>query len=323
MKKIILSLLLITPVFVSATGYDYLPDDVWIKQQEEKSELEFRLRQIEAGMSGNLESSLRTIEYRIDELERELQTEIGYIKGRYGQLGVANQIPSAVAKVSSEFEAEISYLEDERDELKKFIREEEEAQDAIEALEARIAELESQSVAESIPAYTPTQTIVRPTPEAMFEYIDSLSLSEASAVYNDLRLWDPEMYEDVKYLIDLTYPHGKPGSARYEEYQAAELADIANSIQSLQSEIQAATEPKIAPEPVYVPPTQPEPLPEPEVTEERKNPVATSTNETATTTETFNLESEEIFTEEPEPVTPVQAQPGFLSRVVNFFKSWF
>ena len=39
-----------------ATDYNYLPPDVLIKQNEEKSALEYRLRNLEAGLSGSSSS---------------------------------------------------------------------------------------------------------------------------------------------------------------------------------------------------------------------------------------------------------------------------
>lgn len=331
MKHILLFIALVLPVTTFATGYDYLPDDVWIKQQEEKSALEFRLRQLEAGMNGSLDSSLRNIEFRIDELERELQTQINYVTGTYGSYGIANQLPSAIAKLESEFAVEISHLEDERDELKRLIREQEDAEEEVARLEIQIAELESLYVDDSPIEYSPVTELERPSASEMFEYIDSLPLAEASDVFSDLRVADPALYEEVAYIVNLKYPNGKPGSAKYEEHEAAELADIANILQALQSEIQAATTPDIEPEPVYVPPVrvsvqEPVMSPRPEIIAEpvSENPVlATTTDETATTTDPdiFTLEYEDIPV--PEPGPPVTTEPGFLSRVITFFTKWF
>ncbi len=197
MKHILLFALLFTPTFfVGATSYNYLPNDVYIKQQEEKSALEYRISQLEASMNGSLSSSLRNVEYRIDELEREMATEINYITGVYGGYGIANQLPSKISEVEAKYEGQISNLEDERDELKKLMKDETSAQTEIKRLEAELKALNEKVLS------TPETEVQKPSAQSMFEYIDSLPLSEASTVYSDLKMWDPEMYSEVQYLIE-------------------------------------------------------------------------------------------------------------------------
>jgi hypothetical protein len=298
MKHILLLALIFTPtLFASATSYNYLPNDVYIKQQEEKSALEYRISQLEASMNGSLSSSLRNVEYRIDELEREMATEINYISGVYGGYGIANQLPSKINEVKAKYGSQISNLEDERDELKQLIKEEETAQAEVKRLEAELKALNETVVS------VPEPEAEKPSAQSMFEYIDSLPLSEASTVYSDLRMWDPEMYSEVQYLINLKYPNGKPGSARHDEYLAKQTESIVSSIpEPTQKDTYTRTQPPI--------------VAEPEVQAEELN---------STEVSQYIPVAEETPTAEQNPQPESQPEPkqNIFVRVINFFKSWF
>lgn len=296
MKHILLLALLFTPViFASATSYNYLPNDVYIKQQEEKSALEYRISQLEASMNGSLSSSLRNVEYRIDELEREMATEINYITGIYGSYGISNQLPSKISDVEAKYDSQISSLEDERDELKQLIKEEEAAQTEIKRLEAELEALNKTIIPTTEPE------IQKPSAQSMFEYIDSLPLSEASVVYNDLRMWDPEMYSAVQYLTNLKYPNGKPGSARHDEYLTKQTESIVASMpESAPTETYARTPTSIVAEPD----TQAQEL------------------DSSTTPPVTPVAEDASIAEQVQQPLPEPKQNIFL-RVFNFFKSWF
>jgi hypothetical protein len=298
MKHILLFALLFTPTFFAgATSYNYLPNDVYIKQQEEKSALEYRISQLEASMNGSLSSSLRNVEYRIDELEREMATEINYIKGVYGSYGIANQLPSKISEVEAKYESQISNLEDERDELKQLIKSEESAQAEVKRLEAELKTLN-----ETVLSTTEPET-QKPSAQSMFEYIDSLPLSEASTAYSDLRMWDPEMYSEVQYLINLKYPNGKPGSARHDEYLAKQTESI---VASMPEPVQAETYTQTQSPSV----TEPEALAQ-ELDSAELPQITPVAEDTPTPEQTSQPESQ------PEP------KQNMFVRVFNFFKSWF
>jgi hypothetical protein len=300
MKHILLLALIFTPtLFASATSYNYLPNDVYIKQQEEKSALEYRISQLEASMNGSLSSSLRNVEYRIDELEREMATEINYITGVYGGYGIANQLPSKISEVEAKYESQISNLEDEREELKKLMKDETSAQTEIKRLEAELKALNETVLS------TPEPEVQKPSAQSMFEYIDSLPLSDASTAYSDLRMWDPEMYSEVQYLINLKYPNGKPGSARYDEYLAKQTESIVATVpEPTQTDTYARTLSPIVAE------------------SEALAQESTSTEVIQTNTVTDNIPAVE---QAQEPVVQTQPEPkqNLFIRIVNFFKSWF
>lgn len=164
----------------------------------------------------------------------------------------------------------------------------------------------------------------KPSAWSLYEHIDTLPLSEANTAMSDLELWEPALYREVKALFDLAYPNGRPGTAEFEAYRNAEAQRIISSI----------PDPEPVPEPVYTPPVktqvpevaQAQEFVEAEI-EKWENPVAAITSdETATDTSAKEIDLtvyEESDTNQPEIETAKPEQPGFLTRVFNFIKSWF
>ncbi len=100
--------------FAYATDYNYLPPDVLIKQSEERSALEYRIRSLESQMTGSSAIQIGTLDSRINQLESERETEKNYITGLYGKNGIANQLPSALAKIDAKYANLISDLENQK-----------------------------------------------------------------------------------------------------------------------------------------------------------------------------------------------------------------
>ncbi|MDB5188242.1 MAG: fibronectin type protein [Candidatus Kaiserbacteria bacterium] len=95
---------------VQASTYSGLPNDVYIKQQEEKSALEYRLQILESKISANPDASTYVLQDRITQLEDERNTKINYIKGRYGQLGITSQADAAIADINAKYDVQINSL---------------------------------------------------------------------------------------------------------------------------------------------------------------------------------------------------------------------
>lgn len=243
MKNLIRTFVFVLGIFVfqatvaHATGYNYRPADVYIKQQQEKSALEYRLQKLESSLSSNPSASLSTIESRIQQLKSERDTEINYIRGLYAQSGISNQIDAKVAEITAKYASQISALESQKSSYQ--------SQADVQAKEAEITELKlkikqleydmqtkeyeqalknmdalkNRTVTPSAPdVYVPNTT----DPYTIFKYMDSLSLQGASDVYQKLLKTNPTLAEKVNAVYDEVYPNGKPGTWVNDEYKASQ-----------------------------------------------------------------------------------------------------
>jgi hypothetical protein len=336
----------VTPAIAGATGLNYLPNDVYIKQQEEKSALEFRISQLEAGYGGSLTGSLSNIEFRISQLEREMQTEINYVQGLYGSYGISNQTASAISKIEAKFRPEISSLEDQRDEIKGILTE----QESLEREMARLVKKSEEAAKELLEAerkeniqialdecdfeYFKGMTTEEkkdsfyeredcenkvpevsslPSAQEMFDYMDSLPLDEAGEINDNLKIVNPSLYEEVLYLTSLKYPNGKPGSGRYEDYVSSLETPKVNTISApavspvVKSYPEVIKEEKEDDSVVLVPVETVVKEEESLVTESEPDRIVQERVEQA-------LAEKEI---EPEP------KPSFFKRITNFFFGWW
>lgn len=308
-KYSIFALLIIFPSLVSATGYNYLPNDVYIKQQEEKAALEYRISTLETSLQNSPTLSILNIESRISQLKQEKQTEINYVTGLYGKNGISNQLPAAIAKIDAKYDGQISNLEQQIDEYEDAMSEENDLKNEIKSLKSQLSKIEQQ-VSQPAPSVDDTSTFEVPSAVDMFDYIDSLSLEEASEVYNNLRIVNPDLYRQVEYILVLKYPHGKPGSAKYDEYQATIKTPVSETV------IPETYTPKPVIKNADIVKKG-----EVEVTEAvTENLFQTSTN----TLETYTAPQQPVSEtkEEPQPITE---QPKTIwQSVVSFFKKlWF
>ena len=308
MKKTILFALIFIPAgFSGATSYNYLPNDVYIKQQEEKSALEYRIQQLENSMGGGSYNSASTIDSRISELQSEMQTEINYTTGLYASYGISNQLPAKIQDIQAKYQAQIAPLQSQRSSLQTQSKEDSQTKSEIKALQEQLANIEqllNKNVqTENTPTVTPSQ---KPSAIAMFEYIDSLPLEDASRAYSDLRTGDPALYKEVSYLVNLKYPNGKAGSATNDEYLAK------------QTEATITSKPEPTPTKTY---TQNESPVVAESEEQIKKSESTDSPQIKPAVENTNEikpVSQPALT--PEPVK----QSSLFQKIVGFFKSfWF
>lgn len=214
---------------VFATDYNYLPADVLIRQQEEKSALEYRLQNLEAGISGNSSSYISSLSSRISQLESERATEKNYISGTYGQYGIGNQLPAKLAEIDSKYDAQINALQSQKASYQSDLATQQLKEKEISDLKLQIAQLRAQIVDQELQANLKAlEKYQNPTPVVysdayvydFFLYLDSLSLDDASDFFQRVKINNPDVAGRVATLYNNKYPNGKPGTGKYEDYLA-------------------------------------------------------------------------------------------------------
>lgn len=307
MTKIIRASLFVLSIFilqtssVFATSYNYLPNDVYIKQQEEKSALEYRLQKLENGISGNSSSQIATLSARISQLESERTTEKNYISGVYAQSGIANQLPAKLAEIDAKYNAQISTLQSQKSALENTVSSQQSSQTEIANLKLQIAQLKAQMVDDELQAnlkalekYQTQEKQSSYYSEAdllkLYNYLDSLSVKDASELYSQIKAKNEDVASRLTELQNKKYPNGKTGTSKNIEY-----------LKSIQKDVVVPTPKKIE-KPVIkqeIKKTEEKPVIEPQVEEMKP---------------------------QPEPVQiqkPIEKKPTIKQKVSGFFKRMF
>jgi hypothetical protein len=222
----VFSIFVIQTTLVFATDYNYLPNDVFIKQQEEKSALEYRLQKLESGISSNSSSFVSNISSRISQLESERATEKNYISGTYARLGIANQLQAKLDEIDRKYDAQISSLRNQQSNLENTISSQQSNATEISNLKLQIAQLKAQMVDQELQTnlkalekyQIKTEEYSDADIETVFNYIDAMSLEDASNFYQVVKKNNPDVAERVAVLYFKKYPNGKVGTANNDEY---------------------------------------------------------------------------------------------------------
>lgn len=214
-KYFVLASILVLPNLAFATGYNYLPNDVYIKQQEEKAALEYRISTLETNLQNSPTLSVLNIESRISQLEQEKQTEINYTTGLYAKNGISNQLPDAIAKINAKYDSQIENLEQQIEEYEDMMSAESDLQSEIRDLKAQLTEIEQQ-MSQTTQGSSEATSVAVPSAIDIFEYLDTLPNNEAQEIMGILGVENNALYEEVLRIVQLKYPYGKPGSALYK-----------------------------------------------------------------------------------------------------------
>ena len=313
---ILLAGLIFAPFLTSATGYNYLPNDVYIKQQEEKAALEYRISSIEAGLQNSPTLSILNIDSRITQLKQEKQTEINYVTGLYAKNGISNQLPSAIDKINAKYDSQIDNLEQQKDEYNDAIAEDKKLKSEINALKEQIKKIEQNQITAPADTQASTDTVKVPSAVDMFDYLDSLPPNEAQENMNALEIHNPKLYQEVVYIIGLKYPYGKPGSAMYKWYQ--DNNKLPSVVQEEAPEVQNTPAQKTSPQIIKsVSPVETVPVVE-------KPTITSSSTTMSQNTQTFSeKEPTNLEKIDTEIVNAVPEKPSFIRRVFNFFVNLF
>lgn len=288
---------LVTTNTVFATDYNYLPPDVLIKQQEEKSALEYRLQKLESGLSGNSSLMISTLSSRISQLEQERDTEKNYISGVYSSYGIGNQLQSKLAQIDAKYNSQISALRSQKADLENKASSQQSQELEIAELKLQIAKLKDQIAEQEYKAsqqallkYQEKHIYTDSEVQEIFNYLDALTVQDASNLHQKIRRNNPEVADRLEALHIKKYPNGKPGTAKYADYLAT-LKPVKPSV-TTPSKTESKTQQK----------------------QEVKKIEQTTTD---------IIPAVVINEEKPVIAPPVQEKQTFGTKIKNFFKRWF
>lgn len=242
MKKYLVALAFVAFVVLALpakaeTLYVELSPGYLLKQSQEKSALEYRLRSLEAQINGDPQMMILQIESRIDELKRQRDDEKEYIRGVYGNNGIGNQLEFKLPEIDAKYQSQINALEGQKSSYNSQIKAEEKRQNDIAEIKRQLKEIDRKADQEikkvkddlevknqnALDAYIPDGTTPYsgriPTAQEAFDYLDSLSLHDASEAYQKLNSINPELATQTIELYNRKYPNGKAGTAMNDEYR--------------------------------------------------------------------------------------------------------
>lgn len=208
---IILLTVLTIPNVSSATSYNYLPNDVYIKQQEEKSALEYRLRSIESGMTGIPELQINTINSRISQLEDERNTERNYVIGLYAKNGISNQSESALSKIDTKYNNLINDLRNQISYYQNQVKNKADIEAEKEKIRQQIKDIDAyydKQRDDLTQKYQQNTEPVKQTnvTEVYYKYLETLSKEEWLLKMNQLKVSNPDSYQKIVEMYRLYYP---------------------------------------------------------------------------------------------------------------------
>lgn len=227
-----------------ATDYNYLPNDVFLKQQEEKSALEYRLQRLENGISGNSSSQISSLSARISQLESERTTEKNYVSGVYAHNGIANQLPAKLAEIDAKYSSQISSLQSQKSALENTVSNQQSSQTEISNLKLEIAQLKAKMIDDELQAnlkalekyqtqekqssYYSEEDLLK-----LYNYLDSLSVKDASELYQQVKDKNEDVASRLNELQNKKYPNGKTGTGKNDDYlksQETVISEVRNKI---------------------------------------------------------------------------------------------
>ena len=325
----VFSIFVIQTTIASATEYDYLPNDVFLVQQAEKSALEYRLRTIENQYQSNPQTSIFSIDQRISELQSQRDSEKEYLKGTLAHNGAYSPETwaSYSAKIDAKYDPQINSLNQQKQtyqsqvsgqqqkdqevaELKRLILEMQNSIDKQADIErkkvlddfasrqqklsdeyrAKIA-IEQQKLIDESATVPPKEDFSKVDVNKMFLYLDALASTDASNLWQRIHKNNPEVAARINILYYKKYPNGKYG----------DLKNVAPAKSN-----QKVTNPKTIKE-------QKQTLPTKQVVKETEIK-ATSTEESGISV---------VQTEQTQELKPTQEKHTIRERVSGFFKRIF
>ncbi len=298
-----------------ATDYNYLPNDIFLKQQEEKSALEYRLKTLENQSQSNPQASILSIEQRISELQRQKDTEKEYLKGTLAKNGAYSPetFASYSAKIDAKYDPQISSLNQQKSSYQSQSSSQQNSQE-ISDLKLEIAKLKAEMVGqelkrnlEALEKYQVKDTSKVTTyysdeeVQKLFNYIDSLSISETGKFVDKIKEENKDVVARLIVLQNNKYPNGKVGTGKHDDYLKS--LGLAKTIETKTVVVPPKVEPikKASASPI-------------KTTKEVKKDVVIE-QKVATTS---ILKTEPVVS-----TTPVEVKPTLGKKVKGFFKKWF
>ena len=216
---IFLSLTLILPSTIKAANTSSgLTNDFYIKLQEEKSALEYRISSLETSSYNSPDLSSLNIQSRIDGLIRERETEKNYITGLYGKNGIGNQLPAALAGIDTKYQSQIDNLNQQKAYYQNQISSQQSSNNELSQTKLRIQELdkllaEQDKLIQSLKTqvYTAPPTVNKiPTATEIFTYLDSSNINWITAgnQFETLKTTNFSLYYEVLMIAETKYFKG-------------------------------------------------------------------------------------------------------------------
>ncbi len=290
-----------------------------LKQQQDKDALEYRLNSLQAQIQGDPQTMISTIDGRITALQTQRDQEINVMRDTYANHGIMIQFDSKLAEINTNYDSQISTLQQQKSNYASQIANEQQRQQQIADLKKQIENVDKetdaaeQKIKDDLSAKNQALIDARdaassytgriPTAQEAFDYIDSLSLHDASVAFEKLDSINPDLASQTKVLYMQKYPHGKPGTAVNEDYRA--------SLKATQ------TTPKVV---------KPSSAPKKTFFDDISTTTASTTTIKSDFAEIFSATTTASSTStSPDsiktPPTPLQPQPeGFVGKVFTFFK---
>lgn len=286
-----------------ATGYSYLPNDIYIKQQEEKSALEYRLKSLESQIQNNPSVSVNTIEQRIVGLQRERDTEKSYVSYVYPHNGIADQLPAKLAEIDAKYQPQIDDLEQQKSSYQSQASSLDKANKEAQEIRLQLIALQKQYIQQlddyqklldqnlellkKAPQSTTPVEFSDSEVQEIFDYMESLSFKDESIIFNKIAKVNPVVAGRIVLLYDKRYPNGKTGSPKNDAY------------------LKPTTK-----TPIIVPKKEEKIPPVQEVKKLEQKPVQ-------------DIVAPTIADKPIIAPAPVQEKPSFGKRIKNFFTKWF
>lgn len=256
MKNLIRTGLFVFSIFVIqttvayATDYNYLPNDVFLVQQAEKSALEYRLRALENQYQSNPQISVLSIDQRISELQKQRDSEKEYLKGTLAHNGAFSPETwaSYSAKIDAKYDPQINLLNQQKQTYQSQASDQQQKDQEIADLKRLIlemqnsidkqADLERQKVLDNLALeqqklreedkakiateqqkitdeYTakilPKEDFSKVDVNKMFLYLDALAPTDASNLWQRIYKNNPEVALKINLLYYKKYPNEKNG----------------------------------------------------------------------------------------------------------------
>lgn len=220
---VVFSLFVIQTTVAYATGYNYLPNDVFLVQQAEKSALEYRLSALENQYQSNPQISILSIDQRISELQRQRDSEKEYLKGTLAHSGAYSPETwaSYSAKIDAKYDPQINSLNQQKQTYQSQVSGQQQKDQEVAELKRLIlemqnsidkqADLERQKVLDNL-ALEQQKLTEEYTPSAMeiFTYLDSSNINWITAAnqFETLKTTNFSLYYDVLMIAESRYFKG-------------------------------------------------------------------------------------------------------------------
>ncbi len=221
-------------------------DSYGLKAMQEKSDLEYRLKSMEAKIQGDPQLSIIQIDQRINEIRQQWNQERSYMTERFANMGIlttSGQAPEALSGIDAKYQNRINTLEQQKNYYNNMVANQEQKNREIAEIKRQIEEIDrktdediqkiktnvdnqnKQALGDFLRDVERFRPENKPTAQSAFDYIESFSLDDASGIYRKIEAVNPGLMPAVVTIYWKKYPNGKPGTSKHDEYLASLAGD--------------------------------------------------------------------------------------------------